>query len=97
MPNVHCDSFDHCNHCADFLCEFNPSDKKDYTMSNVPFMAVRCISIRENHPDQIQIGHAYLIDKTSIWLDADGDAYGVVYDAKRNRVGQMLLSHFTSV
>lgn len=61
------------------------------------FLAVRCISDRSEMPGQIEVGHAYLIEKDSIWLDADGDVYGTVYDTSWNRVGQMLLSHFTSV
>lgn len=65
--------------------------------ANVAFIPVRCISTRDSKPDQIEVGRAYIIDRLSIWLDADGDAYGVVYDIARNRVGQMLLSHFTSV
>lgn len=66
-------------------------------MLNVPFLPVICISVREKRPEQIKIGYPYLIDKTSIWLDVEGDAYGDVYDTQRNRVGHMLLSHFKSV
>lgn len=62
--------------------------------NNIAFLPVVCISIRESKPEQIKVGEYYSIDRLSIWIDRDGDTYGVVYDAMNNRVGDMLLSHF---
>ena len=63
-------------------------------MKNIAMLPVRCISIRESDPTQIIVGQEYVIDRLTIWMDADGDAYGVVYDNAGNRIGQMLLKHF---
>ena len=64
-------------------------------MKNIAMLPVRCISIRESDLSQITIGREYVIDRLTIWMDSDGDAYGVVYDSAGNRVGQMLLKHFS--
>lgn len=64
-------------------------------MKNIAMLPVRCISIRESNPTQITVGHGYIVDRLSIWMDADGDAYGVIYDCKGNRLGNMLLKHFS--
>lgn len=63
-------------------------------MKNIAMLPVQCISIRESIPTQITIGQEYVIDRLTIWIDADGDAYGTVYDNAGNRVGDMLLKHF---
>lgn len=60
-------------------------------------MPVRCISIRESNPTQIVEGQRYIVDCLTIWTDADGDAYGVVYDSNGIKLGQMLLKHFCSL
>ena len=65
--------------------------------ANIAYLPVRCISAHEVSPDQICVGHEYIIDRLSIWIDCDGDAYGVVYDTNMNRIGQMKLSHFSGV
>lgn len=66
-------------------------------MTDIPFMEVWCISVRDDVPNMITPGDPYLIDRSSIWLDSDGDAYGDVYEQTGRRVGQMRLSHFSSV
>ncbi len=66
-------------------------------MKNIAMLPVRCISIRESNPSQITVGEQYTIDRLSIYVDADGDAYGVVYDNKRGRIGEMLLKHFSGI
>ncbi len=66
-------------------------------MKNIAMLPVRCISIRESNPSQITVGEQYTVDRLSIYVDADGDAYGVVYDNKRNRIGEMLLKHFSGI
>lgn len=63
-------------------------------MKNIAMLPVRCISIRESVPTQITVGQEYVIDRLTIWIDTDGDAYGTVYDKSGNRVGDMLLKHF---
>lgn len=62
--------------------------------TNIAYLPVVCISERATRPEQIKVGSAYMIDRLSIWIDPDGDAYGVVYDVYKNRVGQLKLSHF---
>lgn len=63
-------------------------------MKNIAMLPVRCISIRESNPTQIVIDQEYVIDRLTIWIDADGDACGTVYDNAGNRIGDMLLKHF---
>ena len=63
-------------------------------MKNIAMLPVRCISIRESIPTQITVDQEYVIDRLTIWIDADGDAYGTVYGNAGNRVGDMLLKHF---
>lgn len=60
------------------------------------YMKVACINERPGYK-QIQKGDQYLLDRSSIWIDSDGDAYGMVYDLNHNYVGQLKLSHFCSV
>jgi len=60
-------------------------------------MKVICISNRLSFLQQIKKGDFYFIDRSSIWIDAEGDAYGKVYDLNEKLIGQMLLSHFCSV
>ena len=60
---------------------------------NVMMQRVMCRSIRETSPNQIAVGKEYMLDKASIWIDSDGDSYGVIYDNEK-KVGQMKLSHF---
>lgn len=60
-------------------------------------LPVHCISIRESNPTQIVEGQRYMVDRLTIWTDADGDAYGVVYDNDGNNLGQILLKHFCSL
>lgn len=64
-------------------------------MKNIAMLDVRCISERETNPAQIKIGEMYVIDRCTIWIDCDGDAYGTVYDKTGKRVGELLLSHFS--
>lgn len=63
-------------------------------MNNIAMLDVRCISERKTNPGQITVGEAYVIDRCTIWIDRDGDAYGTVYDKSGKRVGELLLSHF---
>ena len=60
-------------------------------------MLVTCISERETNKGQITIGKKYMIDRLSIWIDRDGDAYGEVFGMDGYRVGDMLLRHFMPV
>lgn len=62
--------------------------------SNIVPMQVMCLSERPGIPDQIREGNSYLIDRMSIWIDSDGDAYGVVYDMNHRLIGQRRLKHF---
>jgi len=71
--------------------------KEENIMKDIAMLPVRCISIRESMPTQIKVGKRYAIDRLSIYIDTDGDAYGVVYDNKRNRIGEMMLKHFCGI
>jgi hypothetical protein len=62
--------------------------------NNIVPMQVTCLSERPGIPDQVREGNSYLIDRMSIWIDSDGDAYGVVYDMNHRRIGHMRLKHF---
>lgn len=60
------------------------------------YMRVACINERPGYK-QIQKGDQYLLDRSSIWIDSDGDAYGMFYNLQLFYVGQLKLSHFRSV
>ena len=63
-------------------------------------MNVICISERTGGFTKIcpiKKGDFYCINKDSIWIDCDGDAYGEVYSTDNEYIGQMLLSHFQSL
>ena len=66
-------------------------------------MKVICISerkskyIEKRELSRIKKGEVYYINKESIWVDCDGDAYGEVYSTDNEYIGQMLLSHFQSL
>lgn len=60
-------------------------------------MNVICIYKRPAHTVPIEEGKFYQIDRNSIWLDADGDAYGKVYDMSGKYIGEMMLLHFKSI
>lgn len=57
-------------------------------------MKVRCISIRESVPEQIEVEKEYYIE--SIWDDRQ-DWYAEVYKDRelKHKVGSLKLSHFT--
>lgn len=61
---------------------------------DIAYLPVICISERASVPDQIKVGSTYIIDRLSIWIDQDGNAYGMVYDAYKNPIAQLKLSHF---
>lgn len=63
---------------------------------NIAFLPVVCISERMSMANQIQVGSKYFLDRMTIWIDSDGDSYGIVYDDYGNRVGQLKLSHFST-
>ena len=62
--------------------------------NNTAYLPVICISERKSMPGQITVGEYYMLDRLSVFIDGDGDAFGVFYDASNNRVGNLLLSHF---
>lgn len=63
---------------------------------NINYMNVKCISSRDN-TNQIVVGNLYVLDRATIYIDSDGDAFGVIYDKNMNRIGNLLLKHFMSV
>ncbi len=61
------------------------------------WMHVRCRSIRDTFPNQIEVGQSYFIERETIYIDEDGDAYGLVYDIDFNLIGNIKLAHFSSL
>lgn len=61
-------------------------------------LLVKCISIRESNPKQIQINKSYYIDTTTLHSDLDGEWYGKIYSKKDNDnyyyIGNLSLRHF---
>lgn len=57
---------------------------------------VKCVSIREFMPKQIEVGKIYYMDEKIKWKDGDGDEYAVFYSDKNgeDKIGNLLLSHF---
>lgn len=64
-------------------------------MKNISMLPVRCISTRSSNLNSLIVGQQYTIDRLSIYIDGDGDAYGIVYDLMGKRIGNMLLKHFS--
>lgn len=62
---------------------------------NIAMLEVKCIKTRNNFPNQIIKGQRYILDRMTVWMDEDGDAFGMFYDMNGNRIGQLLLSHFS--
>lgn len=73
-------------------------------------MKVICISntsIYTGAKLYLNIGQTYFIDRSSIYMDTDGDAFGVVHNAVYDEhledvgpgtiVGNMALKHFQSI
>ena len=78
----------------DIIIFYDKYERIDKTM----MMLVECISERETMPGQITVGEKYWIDRDSIFIDQDGDAYGTVYSTSESkRIGVLKLSHFKSV
>ncbi len=65
--------------------------------NSVTFIPVICISERALRPGQIKIGKNYLIDRFSIWIDADGDAFADIFDEEQKYIGHLALSYFSSL
>ena len=57
---------------------------------------VKCVSIREFMPKQIEVGKIYYMDEKTKWKDCDGDEYAVFYSDNNgeDKIGNLLLSHF---
>ena len=64
---------------------------------NKLYMNVSCISVRNSLENQVSVGNSYILDRSTIWIDSDGDVYGVIYTPDMKRVGQMLLKHFKTI
>lgn len=67
------------------------------------YQEVECISMRKNSSfkDSV-IGVHYYLDLASIYLDVDGDAYGMIFTQGNNgeeiiSLGYKLLKHFKTV
>ena len=75
------------------------TEKRLSTEGNIMenMMDVVCIEKRESNINQIIEGDYYYIDRNSIWIDSDGDAYGEVYNDRGEDIGQLKLSHFCTL
>jgi hypothetical protein len=61
------------------------------------FMSVQCISERKGY-NKLIVGNKYLLDRDSIYIDFEGDAFADVYEDENSRkIGMYQLSHFMSV
>ena len=57
---------------------------------------VKCVSVRESIPSQIDVNEIYYLDETTLYVDSDGDEYATIYKDrwKTQRIGNMLTKHF---
>lgn len=60
-------------------------------------LPVICRTPRVTYASQIRVGEKYYIDRTTLYIDIDGDAYATVLREDGSEVGNMLLSHFTGM
>ena len=71
-------------------------------MDKKVYQEVECISTRENpsYKDPV-LGIHYYLNLTSIYLDTDGDAYGMIFTQNNGEIiyslGYKLLKHFKTV
>lgn len=71
-------------------------------MDKTVYQEVECISTRANpsYKDPV-IGVHYYLYLTSIYLDSDGDAYGMIFTQNNGEIiyslGYKLLKHFKTV
>lgn len=49
---------------------------------------------RNNVENSATVGDFYFIDRSTIWIDRDGNVMGIVYDSNQNRICEMKLSCF---
>lgn len=63
------------------------------------FMLVECIHVSEVFKGRVSVGSQYFIDRYSIYVDHDGDAFGVVYrvEGAVQPIGTMYLNRFKSI
>lgn len=64
-------------------------------INQTAMMPVVCISQRELSGTDID--EVYSIERSTIFIDRDGDTYGDVYNRDGKRVGTMLLKHFKTL
>ena len=61
-------------------------------------MEVICIKNRAKKLPQItEKGNKYFLDRASIYMDCDGDAYGTFYDCEGKRLGNFALKRFQTI
>lgn len=63
-------------------------------------MKVMCIQERQGGiPDETKVGEIYYVDRDSIYLDSDGDAYGEVFADKERHIllGNKRLNRFQTM
>lgn len=55
---------------------------------------VECKCIRRDFLEQIKLGEEYKLNRMSLFIDSDGDAYADIYDQQYTPVGTMNLKNF---
>lgn len=55
---------------------------------------VECRSIRRDFPEQTKIGNEYKLNRMSLFIDSDGDAFADIYDQQYMPIGTMNVKHF---
>lgn len=102
---VTCNKRDTCLKCAcdGILCDINnlANEKRDFFLDTIKtfkkcMMKVICISDRMPITNIIEKGEIYEIDRYSIWVDSDGDAYGSIYKNGK-QICQSKIAHFQSI
>lgn len=79
-----CVSPDYCKGWNDAVVEF----------TTTRFIPVKCVSVRGTFPDQIVLGERYRIDKGSLYIDNDGDAFANIYGFDYKFICCMNINHF---
>ncbi len=77
---------------ASMRCPYKTSPSKSDLPEN--FLPVICRSPRVTCANQLKVGEHYYIDRNTLYIDRDGDAYATVLKEDGLEVGNMLLSHF---
>lgn len=63
----------------------------------VAFQKVTCITSRDSTDSSLIVGEDYFFDRLSIFIDCNGDAFGIIHDSGMQSIGVYKLNRFKSV